>query len=53
MVDEDIIDPKTIRADLGDELAAFVRQACASDRAERFTTATEMERDLREIRAAL
>jgi serine/threonine protein kinase len=53
MVDEDIIDPKTIRADLGEELAAFVRRACASDRAQRFTTAAEMEADLRMVRAAL
>lgn len=53
MVDEDIIDPKTIRADLDEELAAFVRRACASDRAQRFTTAAEMEAGLRTIRAAL
>jgi hypothetical protein len=53
MVDEDIIDPKTVRADLDEQLAAFVRRACASDRARRFTTATEMEVELRAIRAAL
>ncbi len=53
MVDEDIIDPKTVRGDLDEDLAGFVRRACASDRAERFTTAAEMEGDLRRIRAAL
>ncbi|MBA2514319.1 MAG: protein kinase, partial [Solirubrobacterales bacterium] len=53
MVDEDIIDPKTVRADLDEELAAFVRRACASDRAQRFSTAAEMTGDLRRIRALL
>ncbi len=53
MVDEAITDPKTVRADLDDELAAFLRRACASDRAQRFTTAAEMEGELRRIRAAL
>lgn len=50
MVDEDIIDSKTVRADLDQELAAFVSRACASDRDQRFATATEMEAELRTIR---
>jgi hypothetical protein len=53
MIDEDIIDPKSIRSDLDDELAALVRKACASGRAQRFATAAEMESKLRKIRAAL
>ena len=53
MVGEEIIDPRTIRSDLNDELADFVRRACASDRPERFATAAEMEADLRKIRGAL
>jgi len=53
MADEDIVDPKAVRADLDEDLAAFVRRACASDRAQRFTTAAEMDGDLRNIRAGL
>jgi uncharacterized protein (TIGR02653 family) len=52
-VDQDIINPKTIRADIDDELAEFLCRACASRRAERFTTATEMQNELREIRTRL
>lgn len=48
-----IIDPKTVRSDLDDDLAEFLRRACASDRDERFRTAAEMEADLRGIRVVL
>jgi uncharacterized protein (TIGR02653 family) len=51
--DEEIVDPKTIRADLSDSLAAFLRRACAPDRARRFGTASEMQAALREIREDL
>ena len=51
MVDEQIVDPKSVRPDLKDELAAFLRTACASDREERFDTAVDMEAELRGIRA--
>jgi serine/threonine protein kinase len=51
--DEDVIDPRTFRPDLDDGLAEFLIKACASDRAERFATAAEMEADLREIRTSL
>ena len=53
MPDEEIIDPKTIRSDLDDGLAKFLRRACASERDTRFKTAAEMRAELREIRAAL
>lgn len=51
MVDEEVIDPKTIRADLDEELVAFLRRACGSDRDSRFDTAFEMQAELRRIRA--
>ncbi len=53
MPDEAIIDPKTIRSDLNDGLADFLRRACASGRDARFKTAAEMQGELRKIRAAL
>ena len=53
MVGCEVIDPRTIRADIDERLAAFVRRACAAGRAERFATTAEMEVSLREIRAAL
>jgi serine/threonine protein kinase len=53
MANEAIIDPQVCRPDLDDDLAEFVRKACAPDRDERFVTAADMESDLREIRAAL
>jgi uncharacterized protein (TIGR02653 family) len=52
-VDCEVIDPKMIRPDIDERLAAFVRRACAAGRAERFATAAEMEVSLREVRAAL
>jgi len=53
MPDEPIIDPKTIRDDLDEELAGFLRRACASVRDERYETAQEMLDDLRRIRVKL
>ena len=50
MVGEQVIDPRTIRSDMKDSLADFLMKACASDRAERFTTASEMQSELRKIR---
>jgi uncharacterized protein (TIGR02653 family) len=53
MPDEPIIDPKTIRSDLDDGLAEFLRKACASSRDLRFDTASGMEAELRKIRASI
>jgi hypothetical protein len=53
MVDEDIIDPQSVRSDLDENLAAFVRRACASDRERRFSTAAEMQDELRAVRTSL
>jgi len=50
LVDEEIIDPKSVRPDLNNELAEFLRKACASNRAKRFDNAVEMEAELRRIR---
>lgn len=53
MVGREVIEPRTFRAELGADLAAFLLKACAAVRSERFTTATEMRDELRGIRAAL
>jgi hypothetical protein len=53
MVDVPVIDPRTIRPDLGPDLAAFLLQACAPTRADRFATAAEMQLALRSVRADL
>jgi serine/threonine protein kinase len=53
MVDEPVIDPRTIRSDLNPDLAEFLVKACAPVHADRFTTAAEMQFSLREIRTAL
>ena len=50
MIGEPVIDPRTIRSDLKDGLADFLVSACASERAERFATASEMQSELRKIR---
>jgi hypothetical protein len=50
MIGEPVIDPRTIRSDLKDGLADFLVRACASERAERFATASEMQSELRKIR---
>jgi hypothetical protein len=48
-----VTDPRTIRADLGPELAEFLIKACAPARADRFSSAADMRLALRDIRAGL
>jgi CheY-like chemotaxis protein len=50
---EPVIDPRTIRPDLGSGLAEFLIKACAPTRADRFSTAAEMQLVLRDIRSYL
>jgi serine/threonine protein kinase len=52
MVDEPVIDPRTVRRDLKPGLAEFLIKACASDKADRFSTAIEMHTALCDIRDA-
>jgi CheY-like chemotaxis protein len=53
MVDVPVIDPRSIRPDLGPDLAAFLLKACAPVSADRFATAAEMKLALSDIRAHL
>ena len=53
MVDEPVIDPRTIRPDLNPELAEFLVKACASANADRFPTAVAMQLALRKVRDGL
>ena len=53
MVDEPVIDPRKIRPDLSARLAEFLIKACAPVKAERFSTAAEMQDALHEIRTDL
>ena len=53
MLDEPVIDPRTIRRDLDPGLAQFLIQACAPVNADRFPTAAEMQAALRNIRDEL
>ena len=48
-----VIDPRTIRSDLGSDLAGFLLKACAPTGVDRFWSATEMQLALRNIRAHL
>lgn len=50
MVGEKVIDPRLIRPDISDALAAFLLKACAADRADRFRTANEMKQALETAR---
>ena len=50
---EEVIDPKSSRPDLDDDLAAFLCKATAPERGERFSTAAEMASTLRQIRAGI
>jgi len=50
---EPVIDPGTSRADISPALAGFLVRACSASRADRFPTAADMRRALREIRADL
>ena len=51
MVGEQVIDPRTARADLPADLAGFLVKACALYRSERFSTAREMKDALSAIRS--
>jgi len=53
MAAEPVIDPRTFRSDLNSGLAEFLIKACAPTRADRFSTAAEMQLALRRIRADL
>jgi hypothetical protein len=48
-----VIDPRTVRPDLGHDLAEFLIKACAPANADRFATADDMLAALRSIRADL
>jgi Protein tyrosine and serine/threonine kinase len=52
-LDGPVTDPRTIRSDLGPDLADFLIKACAPTSADRFPTAAEMQLALRNIRAHL
>src|SRR5215471_6907906 len=51
VVEGPVIDPRTIRLDLGPDLAEFLIKACAPASGDRFATAAEMRLALRNIRA--
>jgi Protein tyrosine and serine/threonine kinase len=53
MIDVPVTDPRTIRPGLNPGLAAFLVQACAPASADRFATAADMQRALRDVRAEL
>jgi CheY-like chemotaxis protein/tRNA A-37 threonylcarbamoyl transferase component Bud32 len=48
-----VTDPRTIRPDLGPEVAEFLIKACAPAKDDRFATASEMRQALRNVRADL
>jgi hypothetical protein len=51
--DAPVTDPRTVRPDLGTDLADFITRACAPAKADRFAAAADMRLALRDIRAAL
>jgi len=53
VVYEPVIDPRTIRPELNEELAQFLMKACAPDKPDRFATAAEMQLALDEIRTGM
>jgi serine/threonine protein kinase len=53
VIDGPVTDPRTIRADLGPDLAEFLIKACAPASRDRFATAAEMQLALRNIRDCL
>ena len=53
MVDGPVTDPRTIRFDLNPDLAEFLIKACAPASVDHFSTAADMQRALRNIRADL
>jgi hypothetical protein len=52
-LNQQVIDPRTVRRDLAPGLAEFLVKACAPANADRFHTAAEMQTALRGIRADL
>ena len=48
-----VVDPRTIRSELGPDLAEFLIKACAPAGVDRFSTAAEMQHALSDIRARL
>jgi serine/threonine protein kinase len=46
------IDPRTLRPDLSEQLAAFLLKACAPYREDRYATARQMRDDLARLRTA-
>jgi serine/threonine protein kinase len=48
-----VVDPRTIRPELGPDLAGFLIKACAPADLDRFSTAAEMQHALSNIRAHL
>ncbi|MFY9865229.1 MAG: serine/threonine-protein kinase [Trebonia sp.] len=53
VIDGPVTDPRTIRQDLGPDLAEFLIKACAPASRDRFATAAEMQLALRDIRVRL
>jgi len=53
ILNQQVIDPRTVRPDLAPGLAEFLVKACAPSNADRFHTAAEMKTALRSIRADL
>jgi hypothetical protein len=53
ILNQQVIDPRTVRPDLAPGLAEFLVKACAPANADRFHTAAEMKAALRTIRADL
>jgi serine/threonine protein kinase len=53
MIGEQVINPRVFREDLLPSLAQFLVKACAPERGERFTSATSMRDELRQIRTGL
>jgi serine/threonine protein kinase len=53
MVDEPVIDPRKARPELTADLAEFLIKACAAAKADRFSTAAEMQLALCEVRTGL
>ncbi len=53
VIDAAVTDPRTFRSDLNPALASFLVKACAPARADRFGTAADMRRALRQVRDGL
>jgi hypothetical protein len=53
ILNQKVIDPRTVRPDLVPGLAEFLVKACAPANADRFHTAAEMKTALRSVRADL